>query len=63
MSRSLKVYEFSNLGFYQMFGLKVESKLGDGLGWNSELFCVSDWAGDPETRISFTGLLIPVSWL
>jgi hypothetical protein len=38
MYRLLKVYEFSNLGFYQMFGLKVESELGDVLGWNSEIF-------------------------
>jgi hypothetical protein len=35
--------------------------------WNLNVFCDSDWAGDPETRISVTGFIVylmgvPVSW-
>jgi ribonuclease HI len=35
--------------------------------WNLKVFCDSDWAGDPETRISVTGFIIylqgaPVCW-
>jgi hypothetical protein len=47
--------------------LKMEPKLCDDLGWNLKIFCDSDWAGDPETRISVTGFVIyllniPVCW-
>ena len=49
------------------FGLKVQPKIDDDLGWNLKIFCDSDWAGDPETRISVTGFVIylldvPVCW-
>jgi hypothetical protein len=40
------------------FGLKVEPKINENLEWNLKLFCDSDWAGDPETRINVTGLVI-----
>jgi hypothetical protein len=35
--------------------------------WNLKVFCDSDWAGDPETRVSVTGFVIylldvPVCW-
>jgi hypothetical protein len=26
--------------------------------WNLKVFCDSDWAGDPETRISVTGFIV-----
>jgi hypothetical protein len=49
------------------FGLKVEPRSDDDLEWNLKIFCDSDWAGDPETRISVTGFVIslldvPVCW-
>jgi hypothetical protein len=49
------------------FGLKVQPRLDDDLEWNLKIFCDSDWAGDPETRISVTGFMIylldvPVCW-
>jgi Reverse transcriptase (RNA-dependent DNA polymerase) len=49
------------------FGLKVKPRLNDDLEWNLKTFCDSDWAGDPETRISVTGFVIylldvPVCW-
>jgi hypothetical protein len=49
------------------FGLKVQPRLDDELKCNLKIFCNSDWAGDPETRISVTGLVIylldvPVCW-
>ena len=49
------------------FGLKVKPRLNDDLEWNLKTFCDSDWAGDPETRISVTGFIIylldvPVCW-
>ena len=49
------------------FGLKVKPRLNDDLEWNLKIFCDSDWAGDPETRISVTGFVIylldvPVCW-
>ena len=34
------------------FGLKVKPRLTDDLKWNLKIVCDSDWAGDPETRIS-----------
>ena len=36
----------------------MEPKLDDDLGWNLEIFCDSDWAGGPETRISVAGIVI-----
>jgi hypothetical protein len=47
--------------------LKVEPKINENLEWNLKLFCDSDWAGDPETRISVTGFVIyllnvPICW-
>jgi hypothetical protein len=49
------------------FGLKVMPKLDNDLSWNLKVICDSDWAGDPETRISVTGFVIylldvPVCW-
>ena len=49
------------------FGLKVEPKLDNDLGWNSKIFCDSDWAGDPDTRTSVAVFVIylldvPVCW-
>jgi hypothetical protein len=49
------------------FGLKVEPKFNNDLEWDLRLFCDSDWAGDPETRISVTGFIIyllniPICW-
>ena len=48
------------------FCLKIRPKIED-LNWNLKVFCDSDWAGDPETRISVTGFIIylqgaPVCW-
>jgi hypothetical protein len=49
------------------FGLEVEPKIHDSVEWNLKLFCDSDWAGDPETRISVTRFVIyllnvPICW-
>ena len=48
------------------FCLKIHPKF-DGTKWNLKVFCDSDWAGDPETRISVTGFIVylqnvPVCW-
>jgi hypothetical protein len=48
------------------FCLKIQPKFDDS-SWNLKVFCDSDWAGDPETRISVTGFIIylqgaPVCW-
>jgi len=48
------------------FCLKIRPKF-DNSSWNLRVFCDSDWAGDPETRISVTGFIIylqgaPVCW-
>jgi hypothetical protein len=40
------------------FGLKMEPKLDYDLGWNLKIFCDSNWAEDPETRISVAGFVI-----
>jgi hypothetical protein len=40
------------------FGLKVQPKLDNNLGWDLKIFCDSDWAGDPEARVSVTGFTI-----
>jgi len=39
------------------FSLKIYPK-NDGSKRNLKAFCDSDWAGDPETRISVTGFII-----
>jgi hypothetical protein len=49
------------------FGLKVQPKLDNNLGWDLKIFCDSNWAGDPETRVSVTGFIIyllsvPIFW-
>jgi hypothetical protein len=49
------------------FGLKVQPKLDNNLGWDLKIFCDSYWAGDPETRVSVTGFIIymlnvPICW-
>jgi hypothetical protein len=46
--------------------LKIQTKINDS-SWNLKVFCDSDSAGDPETRISDTGFIIylqgaPVCW-
>ena len=48
------------------FCLKIHPKI-ENKNWNFKLFCDSDWAGDPETRISVTGFIVyllnvPVCW-
>jgi hypothetical protein len=40
------------------FGLNVQPKLDNNLGWDLKIFCNSDWAGDPEMRVSVTGFII-----
>jgi Reverse transcriptase (RNA-dependent DNA polymerase) len=40
------------------FRLLVKPSLDENLDWNLKFFCDSDWAGDPETRISDTGFVI-----
>jgi hypothetical protein len=49
------------------FGLKVMPKFDNGFSLNLKAFCDSDWAGNPETRVSVTGFVIylfdvPVCW-
>jgi hypothetical protein len=49
------------------FGLKVMLKLDNDFSWSLKVFCDSDWAGYPETRVSVTGFVIylldvPVCW-
>jgi hypothetical protein len=36
--------------------LKIRPKFEEK-NWNLKVFCGSGWAGDPETRISVTGIL------
>ena len=48
------------------FCLKIRPKI-DSKNWNLKVFADSDWAGDPETRISVTGFIVylqnvPVCW-
>jgi hypothetical protein len=50
----------------KMFGLKMSPKI-ENQNWTLKVFCDSDWAGDPETRISVTGFIIyllnvPICW-
>jgi hypothetical protein len=49
------------------FGLKVQPKLDNNLGWDLKILCDSNWAGDPKTRVSVTGFIIyllsvPICW-
>jgi hypothetical protein len=49
------------------FGLKVQPKLDNNLVWDLKILCDSDWAGDPETRVSVTKfilylLIVPICW-
>jgi hypothetical protein len=49
------------------FGLKVQPKLDNNLGWDLKIFCGRNWASDPETRVSVTGFIIyllnvPICW-
>jgi hypothetical protein len=49
------------------FGLKVQPRLDNNLGWNLKIFCDSNWAVDPETRVRVTGFIIyllnaPICW-
>jgi hypothetical protein len=40
------------------YGLKVQTKIGNYLGWNQKSFCERDWAGDPETTVNITDFII-----
>jgi hypothetical protein len=40
------------------FGLKVQPKLDNNLGWDLKIFCDRNWAGDRETKVSVTGFII-----
>jgi hypothetical protein len=47
--------------------VKLKPRLNDDFDWNLKIFCDSDWAGDPDTRISVNGFVIyllnvPVCW-
>ena len=49
------------------YGLKIEPKIGEDEEWSLTVFCDSDYAGDPDNRISVTGfcvflLGVPISW-
>jgi hypothetical protein len=49
------------------FGLKVQPKLDNNLGWDLKFFCDSNLAGDPKTRVGVTGFIIylltvPICW-
>jgi hypothetical protein len=49
------------------FGLKVQPRLDNNLGLDLKIFCDSDWAVDPETRVSIMGFIIyllnlPIYW-
>jgi hypothetical protein len=49
------------------FGLKVQPKLDNNFGWDLKIFCNSNRAGDPETRVIVTGFIIhllkvPICW-
>jgi hypothetical protein len=49
------------------FGMKVMPKFENDFSWNLKAFCDSDWAGDPETRVSVTVFVnyllnVPVCW-
>jgi hypothetical protein len=42
----------------ETFGLKVQPKLENNLGWDLKIFCDRGWAGYPETRVSVTEFII-----
>jgi hypothetical protein len=49
------------------FGFKVQIRLNNNLGRYLKIFCDSNWAGDPKTRVSVTGFFIyllnlPICW-
>jgi hypothetical protein len=49
------------------FGLKVQPKLDNNLVWDLKIFCDSNWAGDPDTRVNVTEFIIyllsiPIFW-
>jgi hypothetical protein len=49
------------------FGLKVQPKLDNNLGWDLKIFCDSNWARYPETRVIVMGFIIyllnvPICW-
>jgi hypothetical protein len=49
------------------FGLKVQSRLDNNLGWDLKIFCDSNWADDTKTRVSVTEFIIyllnlPICW-
>jgi hypothetical protein len=49
------------------FGLKVQPRLDNNLGWDLKIFCDSNRAGDPETRVRVTRFIIyllnvPICW-
>jgi hypothetical protein len=49
------------------FGLKVQPKLDNNLGWDLKIFCDRDWADDTETRVIVKGFIIyllsvPIYW-
>jgi hypothetical protein len=49
------------------FGLKVQPKFDNNLGWNLKNFCDSDWEGDAEIRVSVTIFImclldVPICW-
>jgi hypothetical protein len=49
------------------FGIKVQPKLDNNLGWDLKFFCDSNWSDYSETRVSVTGFIIyllsiPICW-
>jgi hypothetical protein len=52
----LRVINFIN--DTKSFGLKVMPKLDDDFSWNLKVYCDSDWAGDPVTKVSVTCFVI-----
>jgi hypothetical protein len=40
------------------FGLKVQQKFDNNLGWSLKIFCDSDCTGDSGIRLSVTGFII-----
>jgi hypothetical protein len=50
------------------FGLKVQPRLDNNLGWDLKMFCDRNWSDYSETRVSVTGFIIyllnvPICWL
>jgi hypothetical protein len=49
------------------FGLKVQPRLDNDLGWDLKIFCDSNRTDDPETRVNVNGFIIylfnvPIFW-